>query len=61
MTLRQVAESTGIPVERLLKQLGLPPGIDLDERIGRMRKRYAISPDDVRRVVKDYRADRASR
>ena len=56
MTLRQVAESTGVPLEYLVAQLGLPRGIDPDERIGRLRKRYAISPDDVRRVAKEYGA-----
>lgn len=56
MTLRQVAESTGAPVDHLIKQLGLPPGIDPDERIGRLRKRYNVSPDDVRQVVNDYHA-----
>lgn len=56
MSLRQVAESTGVPVEHLVKQLGLPSGTDPDERIGRLRKRYDISPDDVRRVVSEYHA-----
>ena len=56
MTLRQVAESTGVPLEYLVAQLGLPRGVDPDERIGRLRKRYAISPDDVRRVAKEYGA-----
>jgi hypothetical protein len=56
MNLRQVAESTGVPVEHLVKQLGLPPDTDPDERIGRLRKRHDISPDDVRRVVSEYHA-----
>jgi hypothetical protein len=54
MTLREVAKSTGVPLEYLVAQLGLSRGVDPDERIGRLRKRYAISPDDVRRVVKEY-------
>ena len=54
MTLRQVAEATGVPLGHLVKQLGLPRGFDPDERIGRIRKQYDISPDDVRRVVKEY-------
>jgi hypothetical protein len=40
----------------LITQLGLPLGFDPDERIGRIRQRYDISPADVRRVVKDYGA-----
>lgn len=58
MTLRQVEQATGVPVGHLISRLGLPPGIDPDERIGRIRKRYDISPDDVRKVVKDYRSTR---
>jgi len=54
MTLRQVAESTGVPLEYLVSQLGLPRNVDPDERIGRLRETYDISPDDVRRVVKAY-------
>jgi hypothetical protein len=56
MTLREVAESTGVPLNHLVRQLGLPRGFDPDERIGRLRKHYAIAPDDVRRVVKEYGA-----
>jgi len=56
MTLRQVAKSSGVPVDQLDTRLGLPPGTDPDERIGRIRKRYDISLDDVRRVVNDFRA-----
>jgi hypothetical protein len=54
VTLHQVAESTGVPLEYLVTQLGLPRTVDPDERIGRLRKDYDISPDDVRRVVKAY-------
>ncbi len=54
MTLRQVAESTGVPLEYLVTHLGLPRSVDPDERIGLIRKVYDISPDDVRRVAKAY-------
>jgi len=56
MTLREVSESTAVPLDHLITQLGLPLGFDPDERIGRIRQRYDISPADVRRVVKDYGA-----
>ena len=56
VTLRQVEQLTGVPVDALIKQLRLPHGIDPDERIGRIRKRYDISPDDVRQAVREYRA-----
>ena len=56
MTLREVAEASGIPLQHLTTQLSLPQGFDPDERIGRIRQRHDISPADVRRVVKDYGA-----
>jgi hypothetical protein len=55
MTLREVERSTGVPVDALITRLGLPHGIDPDERIGRIRKRYDISPDDVRQAVLELR------
>ena len=56
VTLRQVEQSTGIPVDALIEQLGLPRGIDPDERIGRIRKGYDVSPDDVRQAVRELRS-----
>ncbi|MCG6941667.1 MAG: DUF4405 domain-containing protein [Thiohalocapsa sp.] len=56
MTLRQVQQATGVPVDALIARLGLPHDIDPDERIGRIRKRYDISPDDVRQAVQNYSA-----
>ncbi len=56
MTLRQVARSTGVPLEQLVSRLGLPSAVDPEERLGRLRKRYDVSPEDVRRVVNEYRA-----
>jgi len=56
MTLRQVEQATGVPVDALITRLQLPRGIDPDERIGRIRKRYDISPDDVRQAVQNYSA-----
>jgi len=56
MTLRQVEQATGVPLDALIEQLGLPRSIDPDERIGRIRKRYDVSPDDVRQAVLEFRA-----
>jgi len=55
MTLREVERSTGVPLDALITRLGLPHGIDPYERIGRIRKRYDISPDDVRQAVLELR------
>lgn len=58
MSLRQVEQSTGVPVAYLISRLGLPADIDPDERIGRIRKRYGVSPDAVRQAVSAYGAGR---
>jgi hypothetical protein len=57
---REVVESTGVPLDHLVTELGLPRGFDPEERIGRIRKRYDISPDNVRRVLKEYGATHRS-
>lgn len=56
MTLREVARSTGVPLEQLVSRLGLPAIVDPDQRIGRLHNRFDVSPEDVRRVVEGYRA-----
>lgn len=55
MTLREVSQLTGVPLDYLISGLGLSHSVDPDERIGRLRKQYNMGPDDVRRVVKEYR------
>jgi len=54
MTLREVEQSTGVPLDALITRLGLPRDIDPDERIGRIRQRYDLSPHDVREAVQAY-------
>ena len=58
MTLREIAQSTGIPLDDLIRQLGSSSAIDPDERIGQLRKRLGLSPDDVRRAMREYRENR---
>jgi hypothetical protein len=54
MTLREVTEQTGVPLDYLFGALSLPSGVDPDERIGRLRRQYGTGPDAVRRAVKEY-------
>jgi hypothetical protein len=58
MTLREAAESAGLPVETLLQRLALPAGTDPDERIGRLRRLFSVGPDEVRAAVRDLNAER---
>ena len=54
MTLRDVQELTGVPVDRIITALRLPADVPRDERLGRLRRSYAFEIDDVRRVVNVY-------
>jgi hypothetical protein len=55
MTLSEVQAATGVPARHIIEELGLPPGVEKDERLGRLRATYGFSIDDVRRIVQSYR------
>jgi hypothetical protein len=59
MTLTEVQEATGVPADHILSELGLPPGVEHDERLGRLRTAYGFTIDDVRHVVEAYPQGRA--
>ena len=59
MTLAEVQEATGVPADHIVRELGLPPGVDHDERLGRLRTAYGFSIDDVRQIVETYQQGRA--
>jgi hypothetical protein len=50
-TLRQVSEETGVPLEHLMRGLGLPDDVDVDEPLGRLRREYGFTMRDVREIV----------
>jgi Domain of unknown function (DUF4405) len=52
MTLREVEQLTGVPPEVILRELGLPPGVPVDERLGRLRRQYGFNMDDLREIVR---------
>jgi hypothetical protein len=52
MTLREVEQQTGVSSEVILRELGLPPGLPVDERLGRLRRQYGFRMDDLREVVR---------
>ncbi len=51
MTLKNIEKQTGIPVRILAEKLGLPLTVPFNERIGRLRRMYQITIQDVRDVV----------
>lgn len=55
MTLMEIQNTTGVPYEHVLAELGLPKNIPPDEKLGRLRREYGFSIDDVRRIVKAYK------
>jgi len=54
MTLGDVELITGVPVDHLVRELGLPANTTAEERLGRLRREYGFSMADVRRIVDDY-------
>jgi hypothetical protein len=51
MTLRDIERKTGISARVLADRLGLPQGASLDDRLGRLRKRYRFTMQDVRDII----------
>jgi hypothetical protein len=54
MTLDSVARSGGIPVEMLIRGLGLPAGVSRTTSLGVLMREHHFSLAEVRRVVEDY-------
>jgi hypothetical protein len=54
MTLREVEQATGVPAEGILRELGLPPGLSRDERLGRLKRTHGFTMEEVRRIVQAY-------
>jgi len=51
MTLRQLADETGLLLEDILKELGLPPETSPEDTLGRLRRHYSFAIDEVRSNV----------
>lgn len=55
MTLIEIAELAEMPVEDLIRELGLPKDTPIASRIGRLRRQYSFTMSDVRRVIEENR------
>lgn len=51
LSLNDIEEKTGISSRKIADKLDLPGDISLNERLGRLRKRYLLKIQDVRDVV----------
>ena len=59
MTLAEVQEATGVPAAHIIEELGLPPTVEHDERLGRLRTTYGFTVNDVRHIVQAYQQGEA--
>ena len=57
MTLREVEELTGVPVQEILQGLNLPSDAPADEQLGKLRRVYGFEIDDVRKIIKERRGE----
>lgn len=51
MSLREVAQATGVPVADLIRRLGLPPDAPRDVGVARLGREHGFTVDDVRRAA----------
>jgi hypothetical protein len=51
MTLYDIEVETGIPARKIADRLGLPANVSLDENLGRLRKRYSFTMQELRDIV----------
>ena len=59
MTLAEVRDESGVPIDHITAELGLPPGVGHDERLGRLKTAYGFTINDVRRIVQTYQQGKA--
>ena len=51
ITLKDIEGKTGIPAQTIANKLGLPSNAPLNETLGRLRKRYLFTMQEVRDIV----------
>jgi len=51
MTLRELADQTGLSARTIATRLGLPANAPLDEHLGRLRRMYGFSMQELRDII----------
>ncbi len=51
MSFHDIQRQTGIPARQIMSKLGLPANISANENIGRLRRRYSFTLQEVRDIV----------
>jgi len=54
MTLQEVEDATGVPAGHILQALGLPEDTSPQKKLGRLRKEFGFSIQEVRDIVGNY-------
>ena len=55
MTLKEVEETTGVPVAYIIESLKLPGSISAEKQLGTLKRKYGVEIYDVRAIVKEYK------
>jgi glutamyl-tRNA reductase len=56
MTLIEIEQKTRVPKAYLIENLGMPKDVQLDEGVAKLGKSFGFEIDDVRRIVRKYKA-----
>lgn len=51
MTLDELADESGVPLQTLQARLNLPDNVSTDEQLGRLRRQYGFTMSDARRAA----------
>jgi len=60
MTIAEASALSGVPIDILVKELGMPSGIDSSERLGRLRRTYGFEMEDVKRIAARHKKERVN-
>lgn len=55
MTLREIAEESGVPIEAMIREVGLPVDTDVDGRAGRLLRQNSLEMSDLRAAIERVR------
>jgi hypothetical protein len=58
MTLIEIEQKTGVPMAYLIEHLGMPKDVQLDEGVTKLGQSFGFEIDDVRRIVREYKAQK---
>jgi len=54
MTLNEVQSRTKVPIDYIIKKIGLPESISVNEKLNSLKSEYGFEMSEVRKVIADY-------